>query len=133
MAQVASAQNEFRALNTTVVTVSFATGYWARTWLTETQSPFPLWLDPARRAYQAYGLQRSSLRSRSPKTLLFYAKAWLRGQRLQGNRGDPNQLGGDFIIDAAGVVRFVHFSREPVDRPDISTLLNVLHKWALHG
>jgi hypothetical protein len=30
---------------------------------------------------------------------------------------DPNQMGGDFVIDAAGVVRLAYYSATNTDRP----------------
>jgi hypothetical protein len=35
-------------------------------------------------------------------------------------------LGGDFIIDANGIIRLSHPSRDPIDRPPVSQLLAVL-------
>ena len=126
MVQVASRQQEFEALNTNVVTVSFGMDYWAKMWLQETQSPFPFLIDPERDAYHAYGLQSSIMRSWMPQNLWYYAKATLQGREKFGKRGDPHQLGGDFIIDSQGIVRLAHPSKEPTDRPDVNQLLIVL-------
>ncbi|MBV7332771.1 redoxin domain-containing protein [Chloroflexi bacterium TSY] len=117
---------EFAALNTKIVAISFGNDYWARAWLEETQSPFPIWLDQGRRSYQAYGLERSVLRAWGFRNLFFYAKALLRGEKLQENRGDTDQMGGNFIIDSNGIIRFAYPSRDPTDRPDIQEMLGVL-------
>lgn len=126
MVQVASYQQEFEALNTNVVTVSFGMDYWAKMWLQETQSPFPFLLDPERDAYHAFGLQSSIVRSWMPQNLWYYAKATLQGREKFGKRGNPHQLGGDFIIDSEGIVRLAHPSKEPTDRPDVGKLLQIL-------
>lgn len=45
-------------------------------------------------------------------------------------QGDPRQLGGDVIVDAEGVIRLIHRSKDPVDRLPVDRLLAVLHKVA---
>ena len=124
--QVAAHQQEFEALNTTIVTVSFGMDYWAKMWLQETRSPFPFLIDPERDAYHAYGLQSSIVRSWMPQNLWYYAKATLQGREKFGKRGDPHQLGGDFIVDSQGIVRLAHPSKEPTDRPDVEGMLQML-------
>lgn len=130
MVQVAAQQQEFEALKTNVVTVSFGIAYWANMWLQETQSPFPFLIDPKRAAYHAFGLQSSIMRSWMPQNLWYYAKATLQGREKFGKRGDPHQLGGDFIIDSHGIVQLAHPSKEPTDRPSVDQLLAVLQKIA---
>ena len=126
MAQVVSRQSEFAARQIQVVTISFGTLYWASVWLKETHSPFPLLLDPDLAAYQAYDLQRSVLHSWGWNNLRYYAKAVLRGQKFSVNRGDMNQLGGDFLVDTNGILRLIHPSADPTDRPALSALLSTL-------
>lgn len=119
---------EIQALNSEVVTISFGIDYWARMWLQETESPFPFLVDPEREAYHAFGLQSSIVRSWMPQNLWYYAKATLQGREKFGKRGDPHQLGGDFIIDSQGIVRLAHPSKEPTDRPDVEKLLQILNQ-----
>ncbi len=126
MTQVVSHRAEFEAAGTNVVTVSFGTPYWAGVWLQETGSPFPLLLDPDRAAYRAYGLASSRLSTWSPASLWYYGKAALQGRETYGKRGDPHQLGGDFVVDQSGIVRLAHPSRDPTDRPSLETLLDVV-------
>lgn len=128
MVQVAAHKEVFQALNTDVVTISFGIEYWARMWLQETQSPFPFLVDPERLAYHAYGLRSSVIRPWMPQNLWFYAKAARQGRKKFGKRGDPHQLGGDFIVDGQGTVRLAHPSKEPTDRPGVEKLLRVLQR-----
>ncbi len=109
-----------------VLLVCFGTPGQARTWLRETASPFPLLLDPQRSAYWAFSLGRSFLRSWNLRTVLLYARLLLSGRRWRGIRGDSAQLGGDVIVDKHGIVRLVHRSRDPADRPEVPALLKVL-------
>lgn len=128
MVQLAPHYAEIQALNAEVATISFGIEYWARMWLQETQSPFPFLVDPERAAYHAFALQSSVFRSWMPQNLWYYAKATLQGREKFGKRGDPHQLGGDFIVDGRGIVRLAHPSSEPTDRPSVERLLAVMRE-----
>lgn len=106
--------------------ISFGVERWARAWLRETDVSFPLLLDQDRRVYRAYGLQRSALRAWAPRVLWYYVRQLAAGRRLRAIAGDPHQLGGDFIIDRHGIVRLAHRERDPVDRPPVARLLEIL-------
>jgi peroxiredoxin len=123
VAQVVAHHAEIKAAGANVVTVSFGTPYWSQVWLQETKSPYPFLIDPEREAYHAYRLKSSIFSSWSPANLWFYSKAVLHGRETFGKRGDPHQLGGDFIIDQYGIVRLAHPSRDPTDRPSVAKLL----------
>lgn len=126
MAQVVAHHTQIQAAETQVVTVSFGTPYWAQVWLQETRSPFPFLVDSERTAYQAYGLASSRLRSWSPANVWYYTTAMLQGRATLGKRGDPHQLGGDFIIDRQGIIRLAHPSRDPTDRPALDEIVRAL-------
>ncbi len=119
-------EDDLRQLDTQVLAISFGADHWARAWLQDTGAPFPMLLDPERHTYDAYGLGSSILRVWSPKVLLHYTRLVLAGQRLLPVQGDPHQLGGDFIVDAAGTVRLAHCSKDPTDRPSVESLLMAL-------
>jgi peroxiredoxin len=121
-------QAEIQAAQANVVTVSFGTPYWAQAWLQETQSPFPFLVDADRAAYHAYGLKSSIISSWSPANLWYYAKAMLQKRETFGKRGDSHQLGGDFIIDAHGIIQLARPSREPTDRPTLAMILTTLQR-----
>lgn len=128
MAQLRLHEAELRSLNTETYVISFGAGSLARVWLEETGVPFTLLLDPERAAYQAYGLERSLLRSWGPKTFLRYVKLLVSGRRWRGVQGDSGQLGGDLIVDAQGIIRLAHPSHDPTDRPAVAQLLAMLHE-----
>jgi peroxiredoxin len=128
VAQVRSHYDQIEALNSEVVVVSFEAGQLVQAWLADTGAPFPLLLDPSRRAYRAFGLERSLLRSWGPKNLWYYTKALLGGRQFYGIGTDTAQLGGDFLIGAGGIVRLAHPSRDPTDRPPVAELLAVLRQ-----
>jgi peroxiredoxin len=120
-------QNEFSKLNTRVFVISFGTLPAVQEWLKETCGNFTVLLDRERTIYNTYGLERSKLRSKSPRTLWLYFTRWLQGQKFHDSHGDDtSQLGGDFIIDRNGKLRFIYPSHDPADRPSVEKLLAVL-------
>jgi len=120
-------QNEFVELNTRVYIISFGTLPAVQQWMNETCTTFTVLLDRERIAYNAYGLERSKLRSKSPRTLWLSFTRWLQGQKFHDSHGDDtSQLGGDFIVDRNGNLRFIYPSHDPADRPSVDVLLKVL-------
>ena len=128
MAQLCQRQHLFRQRDTEVLVISFGTLEDARRWIEETCSPFTMLLDPDREVYRMYGLGRSWLRSWNPSTTWFYLRMLLIGRKWKGIQGDPNQLGGDFIVDAEGILRLVHPSQSATDRPAPDELLTTLRE-----
>ncbi len=126
MAQLCQHLPEFEALNTRIVLISFGRPDQARIWLDQTDVPFTLLLDPERKAYRAYGLEYSLLRSWGLNVWRRYAQLILSGRKWRGIQGDSGQLGGDVIVDSHGRIRLAYRSHDPTDRPDIHALLTAL-------
>lgn len=90
---------------------------------------FTVLLDRDRVAYQVYGLEQSRLRSYHPRVVWIYIKRWFqRGEFYDSHGDDTSQLGGDFIVDQNGILRLVHPSHNPTDRPSVDELLKILKK-----
>jgi len=117
---------QLEALRAQVMVISFGPMPGAQAWLKETGASFTLLLDPDRAAYRAYDLEHSLVRSWGPGVWLRYAQLLLAGRRWRGIQGDSGQLGGDIVVDSSGLIRFVHRSHDPTDRPPVSRLLAVL-------
>jgi hypothetical protein len=82
--------------------------------------------DERRAAYSAFGFERGS-RLRvwlDPRVWWSYARLLARGGRLERPDDDTLQLGGDVLVDADGVVRWIYPSRGPEDRPTPPELLD---------
>jgi peroxiredoxin len=96
--------------------------------------PFPMLADPARSAYQAFGLIEGTLDQTINGTVILKmmgkaAQGTLPGvgdhlRALRGSDGSSlRQLGGSFVIGVDGRVRYAHID-SPIHRhPDISDLL----------
>lgn len=98
--------------------------------MNEVCGTFTILLDHERIAYQAYGLERSRLRSWHPRVVWIYIKRWFqRGQFYDSHGDDTSQLGGDFIVDRKGLLQLVYPSHDPSDRPAIDDLLNILKSY----
>ena len=126
MAQLCQHLNELERTNTQVLIVTFGSLLGAHTWLKETCSSFRLLLDPERKVYQAYGLERSLLRSWNLPTIWTYGKLLASGRKWRGIQGDSAQLGGDFITDSQGKIHLSYRSYDPTDRPPVEDLLSIL-------
>jgi AhpC/TSA antioxidant enzyme len=99
--------------------------------------PWPILLDRDHTAYERFGL------GRAPLTELLKPSGWMRGyvrEVREGNvRGavlsrpgrDMLQLGGDFVIDADGIVALAHPSAEIDDREPVGALVRALEKAAV--
>lgn len=115
-------------LQTEVLLVSFESLERIRFQFAGAEFGWPVLSDETREGYGAFGLERAGWVRvwLSPRTLGFYARSLLRGRIPGKPQADTLQLGGDFIIDAGGVVRFAHRSVEPADRPPVDLLLQAL-------
>ncbi len=92
----------------------------------------PLFGDPDRRLYAAFGFGRGSVARvwLDPRAirhdLALRARRRGRGRGSGLSRQDTLQLGGDVVIDAAGRVRWVYASRGPEDRPPIASIIDAM-------
>ncbi len=128
MAQLCRRADRFSRLGTRVILLTFCEAPVVRAYLDEMRLPFDLLLDPERTAYKGYGLERSYLRSRPPRLLWRYLRHFVATRRITRSVGDPDQLGGDFVVDARGVVRMTHPSHDPLDRPDVDRVIRILER-----
>ena len=87
---------------------------------------FQLLIDPERRVYQAYGLGRGTRRR------VYGWRSARRYFQIYRDRGfadmhrateDTLQLGGDFVIDAQGLLTYGFWGAGPDDRPAVTELI----------
>lgn len=113
-----------RELGVRVKVVTFDANFLALAYLKETNLPWPLLMDTEQQLYRGYGMTRGSWWSiYGLPSVVKYLKLMSSG-RSPGKPGkDWRQLGGDVLIDPHGIVRILHLSRGPHDRPSIDSLL----------
>ena len=118
-----------------LVCITFAAPPLLRAFQRELQLDLPLLGDPGRAVYDAFGFGRGSVRRvwLDPRVWTRYAQLLARGQRPGWSGQDTLQLGGDAVIDAAGIVRWIYRSAGPDERPSIATLAAQLQAAAARG
>ena len=124
---------ELRRLGGEVLAVSFTPPARVKAFLDEQPQPFPMVSDPTLAGYRAFGLQRTTVRAMLglgviSRYLRLMFRGWWPGKRVKGE--DVLQLGGDFILDRDGGVRYAHPSIEPTDRPSSAELLRQVREIA---
>ena len=95
--------------------------------------PWPVLVDLDRVAYRAWGLRRASFRTvwLDPRVWARYGRLLLGGHRLRRLGSDTLQLGGDFVLDADGVVTWAR-PQHADDRPPVGVLLTELERAVRH-
>ena len=123
-------KSEFERRDVAIVVVSFAEAEKLARYQEHHKWPFVLLADPDRSAYQAFALQRLSLRRVfSPSTLRLYFRLLREGKRIQNyGKDDYYQAGGDFLLDRGGSVLFAYRSQEPSDRPALLELFAAIDR-----
>jgi hypothetical protein len=93
--------------------------------------PWPVLVDAERVAYRAWGLRRAGFGTvwLDPRVWARYVRLLAGGQRLSRPGRDTLQLGGDFVVDPAGVVAWARPQRAD-DRPPVGVLLAELERAA---
>ena len=118
---------EIQTLGGVVVGISFESRDRLFQMSRQMQLPFPVLSDPEKDTYRAYGLSSGKLRRIfGPGTIWAYVKLLAAGQTYHFRSSDFLQLGGDFVIDAAGTVRYEYRSGAPHYRTSVDQIIAVL-------
>ena len=90
------------------------------------QCAFPCLSDPQAEAYRAFGLERGGVAQvMAPRIILRAAASALKGN-YGGPMGDVFQMGGTFVIDRGGIVRYCYRNRDAADNAPIEEVLAAL-------
>jgi len=87
----------------------------ARAFREELGLDVPLYTDPTLRTYALAGFKRGVLATFSAKGVAHGARAWRKGFRQTGTRGDALQQGGLLVVDRGGRVLYAHRDSEAGD------------------
>ncbi len=92
----------------------------------ELRLPFPILADPRRASYSAYGLLKMSLRREAS---IASAMHFARNVARHGGAREPDQnmlqLGGIFVVDPQGIVRYAFRSARAHEYPTTEKLIRV--------
>ncbi|MBI2828750.1 MAG: hypothetical protein HYX77_05720 [Acidobacteria bacterium] len=117
-------QQAFDGLRIRTVVVTFEAAPFVRAYIAETMVTWLILIDPDRTLYRGYDMHRGRLRDIwGVRTWLAYMKELARGRLPKYSGADTRQLGGDVLIDPAGIVRFHHVGTGPADRPSVAAIL----------
>lgn len=95
------------------------------------RSPFLCLSHRAQATYRAYGLRRgSAVEVMGPETMLGYTRAAAKGYFAGVPVGDVYQLGGLFLANTAGRVRYAHHPRHATDHPPPGEVAHVVERQA---
>ncbi len=122
--------DEFEALGAAIVVVSFAQPERLAHYQKIHQWRFTLLADPDRSTYSCFGLRRLPwYRVFSFPTMRLYFEKLRKGRRIESyGKDDYLQGGGDFLLNDKGLVLFEHRSRDPSDRPAVTTLIEIARR-----
>ena len=116
--QLRREQNGLKKAGIDVVLVSSGTPAQAEAFRHDYKVPFTIIRDPNRVLFKKYGLRDMDLRDyRSPRMLVQVVKVLAGGYGYKSGQGSSSQLGGVFIIDTGGKVRFAHIAVNAADHP----------------
>lgn len=134
MAELQRRRPEVEEAGGRVLIVSFGSQEGALQWLDITGCQFDMVTDEERKIYKAFGLKVSIHKVWQISSMMHYAELKAAGvalpKKLDNVKDDPNQMGGDFILNPGGEVSMVYCSKIPHDRPSVDELLPNLKKRA---
>ena len=126
MAQLCPYKDEIDKLAVNVLLITFSSVVFAERFKEEVCSAFSVLINRERDVCWTHVLESFFLRSWGPKNLWGYVQKLIAGESWQAIQGGSAQLGGDFIVDREGIVRYAYRSEDPTDRPPVEKLADVL-------
>ena len=122
--QLCHEQNALGDAGIDVVLVSSGTCAQAENFRRDYKVPFTVICDPDRVLFKNYGLREMPLSGYlSPRMHVKTIHVMAQGYGHKSGEGSERQLGGVFIIDTSGKVRFAHIAADPADHPSPQDIL----------
>jgi peroxiredoxin len=128
--QLRDDRDRFETAGAAIVLIGLGTPERASWFCEDKAIPFPCLADPGQAAYRAYGLRTATV------TEVLRAENALRYLRLNLNPEtrqrtakageDVLQLGGTFVVDTQGVMRYAHRNRHTGDNPPNDEVLEAI-------
>lgn len=121
------AQKELDASNVVVKIVAFDNDFMAKAYVSSSGLTWPLLLDLDQNLYRRYSMQRGTFwQLYNPLSILKYLLLIATGTAPGKPGRDWNQMGGDVLIDPAGIIRMHFVSNNPHDRPSVNKILSLI-------
>ncbi|MFZ0013913.1 MAG: peroxiredoxin-like family protein [Acidimicrobiia bacterium] len=125
-ARLGRRNDEIEAKGAKLIAIGNGQAQWAADFIATEGVDFPVYVDPAKRVYELFGMQRGRRMVINRKSLAHGARATSRGFRQTGVRGDPFQNGGVVVLDEHGETRYVHVESVAGDLADLDQVLTAL-------
>ena len=95
---------------------------------------YPILSDNRRKAYRRYGLGRLSvLHEINPLTWLHNLSSLRQQGIARSTDADMAQLGGVFVIDNGGMLRYVHIAHDAADNPPTNAIIGAAQEISYTG
>jgi len=118
VAQLRREQDGLKTAGLDVVLIGSGSPAQAESFRHDYEVPFPIVSDPDCVLFKKYGLRDMETRDYfSPIMLVKVVKVLAEGYGHKSGQGSNSQLGGVFIIDTGGKVRFAHIAANAADHP----------------
>lgn len=127
-ARLASRHDEIRARGAALYAIGNGTVPFARAFREEMPASFPLFTDPSRQSYRAFGMRRRAVDFLKPSVLFGGHRAIRAGFHQTAVRGDALQNGGVVIVGTDGRVLYRHVESAAGDLADLDDVLAALER-----
>ena len=117
---------KFRAASADAAIVTMDTPEQAAELSRRYQCAFPCLSDPRAEAYRAFGLERGGVAQVMAPRIILRAAASALKRNYGGPMGDVFQMGGTFVIDREGIVRYCYRNRDAADNAPIDEVVAAL-------
>jgi len=118
VAQLRRDQHELKNAGIDVVLVSSGSPEQAESFRHDFEVPFPIVCDPECVLFKEYRLRDMDWRDYySPSMLVKVVNVMFEGYGYKSGEGSSSQLGGVFLVDTGGKVRFAHIAANAADHP----------------
>jgi alkyl hydroperoxide reductase subunit AhpC len=125
-ARLGQRKDEIEAKGAKLIAIGNGHAQWAADFIEAESVDFPVYIDPAKRVYELFGMQHGRLKVINRKSLAHGARATSRGFRQSAVRGDPFQNGGVVVLDGHGDIRYAHVESVAGDLADLDEVLAAL-------
>lgn len=109
-----------------MVAIGNGNAEWAKAFIDAENVDFPVFVDPSRQTYDAFGMRRGALEGMNLRTMRHGRRARKAGFRQTAVRGDPVQNGGVVVFDENAEIIYAHVEQETGDLADLDKVIEAL-------
>lgn len=126
VARLTSRRADIEAKGAQIVAIGNGSAYWGKAFVMDENVDFPVYTDPGKRSYDAFGMKNSKLSLLKPAVLRHGRRATSGGFKQTRVRGDAFQNGGVIVINGSGDVTYTHIESEAGNLADLDEVIAAL-------